>query len=121
MNSTPATFDAGRPRLSGPIHRLARPLGPLARPMAGTRWFSLWAILQHTGRTSGTAYSTPVAALRTAEGFIMPLPFGDATQWAKNLFATGGGSVEEPSGDGRPGHAQSRSGDGLTLDQSTDS
>ena len=32
-------------------------------------------------------------ALRTRDGFIVPLPFGDATQWAKNLFAAGGGSI----------------------------
>jgi len=93
MNSQPATFDAGRPRFSGPIRRLAKPFGPIARPMAGTRWFPLWAILRHTGRTSGTAYATPVVALRTRDGFIVPLPFGDATQWAKNLFAAGGGRI----------------------------
>lgn len=93
MNPTPATFEAGRPRISGPIRRLARPLGPIALPLAGTRWLPLWAILRHTGRTSGKAYSTPVAALRTPDGFIVPLPFGDATQWAKNLFAAGGGSI----------------------------
>ena len=93
MNSTPATFAAGRPRFSRPIRRLAKPLGPMARPIAGTRWLPLWAILRHTGRTSGTAYATPVVALRTSDGFIVPLPFGDATQWAKNLFAAGGGSI----------------------------
>ena len=93
MNRRHATFDAGRPRRSGPIRRLARPLGPIARPVAGTRWFPLWAILHHTGRTSGKTYATPVVALRTSDGFIVPLPFGDATQWAKNLFAAGGGSV----------------------------
>ena len=53
MTGTPATFDAGRPRFSGPIRRLAKPFGPLARPIAGTRWFPLCAILHHTGRTSG--------------------------------------------------------------------
>jgi deazaflavin-dependent oxidoreductase (nitroreductase family) len=93
MTSTPATFDAGRPHFSGPIRRLAKPFGPVARPLAGTRWFPLWAILRHTGRTSGTAYATPVVALRTGDGFIVPLPFGDATQWARNLFAAGGGSL----------------------------
>jgi len=93
MNTTPATFDAGRPRLSGPVRALARPFGPIAQRMAGSRWFPLWAILRHTGRTSGTAYSTPIVALHTADGFIIPLPFGDATQWAKNLFAAGRGSI----------------------------
>lgn len=93
MNSASTTFDAGRPRLSGPIRRLARPLGPIAVPLAGTRWFPLWAILRHTGRTSGKAYSTPLVALRTQDGFIIPLPFGDSTQWAKNLFVAGRASL----------------------------
>jgi len=93
MNTTPATFDAGRPRFSGPVRALARPFGPIAQRMAGSRWFPLWAILRHTGRTSGTAYSTPIVALHTSDGLIIPLPFGDATQWAKNLFAAGRGSI----------------------------
>ena len=93
MSTTPTTFEAGAPRISGPIRRISRPLGPLARPIAGKRWFPFYAVLHHTGRTSGTAYATPVVALRTPGGFIVPLPFGDATQWARNLFAAGGGSL----------------------------
>lgn len=94
MIGTPDTFDAaGHPRFSGPIRRLARRFGGIARPMAGTRWFPLWAILRHTGRTSGTAYWTPIVALPTSDGFIIPLPFGSATQWARNLFAAGAGSI----------------------------
>jgi deazaflavin-dependent oxidoreductase (nitroreductase family) len=99
MNTTPATFDAGRPRLSGPIRQLARPFGPVAQRMAGSRWFPLWAILGHTGRTSGKAYSTPIVALHTSDGFVIPLPFGDATQWAKNLFAAGRGSIRSAGRD----------------------
>jgi deazaflavin-dependent oxidoreductase (nitroreductase family) len=93
MSNTPSTFDAGRPRISRPIRAIARPLGPIARPIAGKRWFPFYAVLHHTGRTSGKAYSTPVVALRTPDGFIVPLPFGDATQWARNVFAAGGGSL----------------------------
>lgn len=66
---------------------------PVASHLAGSRWFPLWAILRHTGRTSGKAYATPIVALRTPDGFLIPLPFGDATQWARNLFAAGGGSL----------------------------
>lgn len=91
--TTPESFDAGRPRVSGPIRRLSRPLAPLAVPLAGTRWFPLYAVLRHTGRTSGRAYSTPVVARPTPDGFMIPLPFGNATQWAKNLFVAGGGSI----------------------------
>jgi deazaflavin-dependent oxidoreductase (nitroreductase family) len=93
MTHTQATFDAGRPKHSLPIRWLARAVEPVASQMAGNRWFPLWAILRHTGRASGTAYATPVVGLRTPDGFMIPLPFGDATQWAKNLFAAGGGGI----------------------------
>jgi deazaflavin-dependent oxidoreductase (nitroreductase family) len=93
MSSQTSTFDAGPPRISGPIRRIARPLGPFARPIAGRRWFPFYAVIHHTGRTSGKLYSTPVVALRAPVGFLVPLPFGDATQWAKNLFASGTGSL----------------------------
>jgi deazaflavin-dependent oxidoreductase (nitroreductase family) len=93
MTNTPTTFEAGRPRISGPIRRISRPLAPLARPLAGRRMLPLYAVLHHTGRTSGTPYATPVVALRTPDGFIVPLPFGDATQWARNVFAAAGGSL----------------------------
>jgi deazaflavin-dependent oxidoreductase (nitroreductase family) len=93
MTNTPTMFEAGRPRISGPIRRISRPLAPLARPLAGRRMLPLYAVLHHTGRTSGTPYATPVVALRTPDGFIVPLPFGDATQWARNVFAAAGGSL----------------------------
>jgi deazaflavin-dependent oxidoreductase (nitroreductase family) len=93
MNTNASDFAAGQPRRSGPIRLLARAFGPVAKPMAGTRIFPLWSILRHTGRTSGMVYATPLVALHAADGFIIPLPFGDATQWAKNLFAAGGGTI----------------------------
>ena len=96
MNSTSTTssdFVAGRPRRSGPFRAIARSFGPIANRFAGRRWFPLWVVLHHTGRTSGTPYATTVVALGTPDGFMIPLPFGDATQWAKNLFAAGGGSL----------------------------
>ena len=73
--------------------RLVRAVGPIAKPLAGTRIFRLWSILSHTGRTSGKAYDTPIVALHTTDGFIIPLPFGESTQWTKNLVASGGGSI----------------------------
>jgi deazaflavin-dependent oxidoreductase (nitroreductase family) len=59
----------------------------LGRRLAGTRWFRLWAVLRHVGRRSGRAYEIPIVAFPTADGFLIPLPFGDATQWLKNLQA----------------------------------
>ena len=93
MTDAHATFDAGRPKRSLPIRWLARLVEPVASHLAGSRWFPLWAILRHTGRTSGRVYATPVVGQRTPDGFLIPLPFGDATQWARNLFAAGGGSI----------------------------
>ena len=93
MTNASPDFVAGRPRRSAPIRAIAKPFGPIARRMAGTRVFPLWGIVRHTGRTSGKIYATPVVARPTADGFLIPLPFGDATQWAKNLFAAGGGSI----------------------------
>jgi len=93
MNTPSTPFIAGAPRKSAPIRTLSRWFGGIGNLFAGTRIFPLWAIVRHTGRTSGKAYATPVVAFHTSDGFIIPLPFGDATQWAKNLFAAGGGSV----------------------------
>ena len=94
MNTTTSSdFVAGRPRRSGPFRALARSFGPIANRFAGRRWFPLWVILRHTGRTSGTLYATTVVSIRTPDGFMIPLPFGSATQWARNLFAAGGGSL----------------------------
>ena len=75
------------------MRKLAIAFGPLGRRLAGTRWFPLWAILRHTGRTSGKPYAIPVVALPIDDGFLIPMPFGSRTQWAQNLIASGQGGV----------------------------
>ena len=72
------------------MHRLAIAVGPIGKPLAGTRWLPLYAVLRHTGRKSGRRYAIPVVAFRTLDGFVLPLPFGEATQWFHNLFAADG-------------------------------
>jgi hypothetical protein len=72
----------------GLMHRLTIRTARLGRPLAGTRWFRLWAVLRHVGRRSGTAYETTIVAFPTAGGFLIPLPFGETTQWLKNLRST---------------------------------
>lgn len=71
----------------GLMRGLAVRTAGLSRRMAGTRWFPLWGVLRHVGRKSGTAYAIPIVALPTPGGFLIPLPFGDQTQWLKNLGA----------------------------------
>jgi deazaflavin-dependent oxidoreductase (nitroreductase family) len=76
-----------------PMHTLAIVTRRLADPLAGSRWFPLWGVLRHVGRTSGRDYATPVVAIATDDGFLIPLPFGERTQWAKNLFAGRSGGM----------------------------
>lgn len=61
-----------------------------ARPLAGRRWFRLWGIVNAVGRRSGRPYATPVAVIPIDDGFVIPLPFGDETAWARNVMAAGG-------------------------------
>jgi deazaflavin-dependent oxidoreductase (nitroreductase family) len=83
------------------IRWLAKVTAPLARPLAGRRWFPLWGILEHRGRTSGRVYRIPVVSQRTTEGFLIPVPFGERTQWVRNLVAAGGGTLHWKGADHR--------------------
>lgn len=50
-----------------------------------------YALLTHTGRRSGRAYRTPLVALGSRGGFLVPLTYGGATDWYRNLRANGRG------------------------------
>lgn len=50
-------------------------------------WF---VVVQHTGRTSGKTFRTPVAAFRHYEGLVIALTYGPDTQWVKNVLANDG-------------------------------
>jgi len=63
---------------------------PITRPLAGRRFFKLWAVVHHVGRRSGAQYATPVAIVTTPDGFIIPLPWGERTQWVRNVLEAGG-------------------------------
>ena len=67
--------------VTNPIQRLWAPYVPP------------WAVVVHRGRKTGAAYSTPVTAF-TGEGVIaIALPYGDDTDWVRNLLAANGGEV----------------------------
>jgi len=74
--------------------RVVRLLAPIFnRPVlliAGTRFLPFWALIRHRGRRSGRVYTTPVAARRTADGFAIPLAFGELADWCRNTLANGG-------------------------------
>ncbi len=63
---------------------------PLARRLAGRRWFPLWAVVRHHGRRTGREYAIPVAVLVTPQAFIIGLPWGPGTNWVRNVLVAGG-------------------------------
>jgi deazaflavin-dependent oxidoreductase (nitroreductase family) len=68
---------------------LARLVNPLVLKLAGTRKFSLYGVIEHRGRRSGKVYRTPVVVRRASEGFIVPMPWGEGTDWYRNVRAAG--------------------------------
>ena len=47
------------------------------------------SVIRHVGRTTGNPYQTPVQALATDDGFVIPLPYGTRADWLQNVLATG--------------------------------
>lgn len=72
---------------------VARVSAPLSRPLAGRRLFPLWAVVHHHGRRSGRPYAVPVAVRVSPDAFTIPLPWGDQTQWLRNILAAGGCTI----------------------------
>ena len=60
---------------------------PLAMPFASSGLIPLWGVIRHRGRKSGRSFATPIALAATPEGFVVPLPWGDRTDWCRNVFA----------------------------------
>lgn len=53
-----------------------------------------FAIVEHTGRRSGTTHRTPVNAFRTSDGFAIALTYGAESDWVRNVLTAGGGHLE---------------------------
>jgi deazaflavin-dependent oxidoreductase (nitroreductase family) len=54
-------------------------------------WLPPWALIEHTGRRSGTPRRTPVLAFGGAGGTLcVVLFYGPRTQWIRNVEAGGG-------------------------------
>jgi deazaflavin-dependent oxidoreductase (nitroreductase family) len=74
------------------LRRLTQVTRPLAMRSAGTET-SRTSIIRHVGRRSGRSYETPVAAVEHDNGFLIALPYGERTDWMKNVVAGGAASV----------------------------
>ncbi len=51
------------------------------------------SLIQHSGRTTGRLYETPVVAEATEDGFVIALPYGARADWLKNVLARGSATV----------------------------
>ena len=94
MTDERASPPASRPSAGQELaRRFSTLFGSVARPLAGRRWFRLFVVLHHVGRRSGRAYATPLVTRRLADGFVIPMPFGEGTHWVGNLLAAGRATI----------------------------
>jgi deazaflavin-dependent oxidoreductase (nitroreductase family) len=70
----------------GPMTKM---LNPLIMKRAGRPHFGMAARLTHTGRRSGRTYVTPVGARRAGDLVLIPLTFGNQSDWSRNVLAAG--------------------------------
>ena len=68
---------------------MTRVLNPLIVRLALLH-FHMAAQLTHTGRRSGRTYVTPVGARRAGDLVLIPLTFGNQSDWSRNVLAAGG-------------------------------
>jgi deazaflavin-dependent oxidoreductase (nitroreductase family) len=82
--------------MKGPIQaalrRLTQATRPLAMRSAGTEKSST-SIVRHVGRHSGRTYETPVVAVAHEDTILIALPYGERTDWLKNVLAGGKADV----------------------------
>jgi deazaflavin-dependent oxidoreductase (nitroreductase family) len=72
---------------------MTKVLNPLIARMAGRRHFPMAAQIRHVGRQSGRAYVTSVGARINGDVAVIPLTFGNLSDWSKNVRAAGGCTI----------------------------
>src|SRR5215468_11833373 len=78
------------PRARRLIRSIARVVNPLVLRFAGRRHMPVLGIVHHAGRRTGRCYATPLGVRpAVGGGFVMPLTFGEAAGWYRNVWAAG--------------------------------
>jgi deazaflavin-dependent oxidoreductase (nitroreductase family) len=90
MTAAASDVAANRARPPKALASLSRVFNPLVLALAGTRLMPLYGVIYHRGRRSGKVYRTPVVVRPTADGFVIPMPWGEGTDWLRNVRAAGG-------------------------------
>jgi deazaflavin-dependent oxidoreductase (nitroreductase family) len=83
---------AVRSRLIRATVPMTKMLNPALVKLAGRRhiWF---AQIHHTGRRSGRPYVTPASARQDGDTFVIPLTYGNQSDWSRDVRAAGGCSI----------------------------
>jgi len=81
------------------IKPMSRLLNPLVRKLAGKKHMAMAAQMHHTGRRSGRSFMTPVGAKLSGVYFLIPLTFGNQSDWCRNVRAAGGATIRSKGHD----------------------
>ena len=74
------------------LRLFTRAMRPLALRSAGQEG-SATSVVRHVGRRSGRTYQTPVVAASHDDSFLIALPYGQRTDWLKNVLSKGSAVV----------------------------
>ena len=81
-----------RGSIQNALRLFTRTMRPLALRSAGKEG-SGTSVVRHVGRRSGRAYQTPVIAVQHDDNFLIALPYGQRTDWLKNVLAKGSAAI----------------------------
>ncbi len=81
-----------RGSIQNTLRLFTRVMRPLALRSAGKEGSST-SVVRHTGRRSGRTYETPVIAARHGDSFLIALPYGERTDWLKNVLGEGSATI----------------------------
>ena len=82
--------------MKGPIQAGLRQLTKITRPLAlrsAGKQGSTTSVVRHVGRKTGRSYETPVVAVEHDGSVYIALPYGERTDWLKNVLATGSATI----------------------------
>jgi len=85
-----AATTASTPRPHARFLSITRLFNRLALPLAGTRVLPLYGVIHHRGRHSGKHFTTPVVVRPVPSGFVIPMPWGERTDWYRNIRTANG-------------------------------
>ena len=81
-----------RGSLQNGLRMFTRVMRPLALRSAGQEGSST-SVVRHVGGRSGRTYQTPVIAAQHDDSFLIALPYGERTDWLKNVLAGGPAAI----------------------------